>query len=413
MANKQLIGPFNQIVHLTELPLKGALNDKQLQIKENAGILIEGIHIVALDNYQNLLSRIDSHTKLITVTGNQILLPAFVDAHTHLCYGGNRARDYAMRNAGKTYLEIAKAGGGIWDTVTQTRRESSQQLEASILKRANNLLQQGITTIEIKSGYGLSIEGELAMLEAIQAAASKITQDIVSTCLAAHIKPKDFDGDHSAYLQHILENLLPIVKKNGLASRVDAFIEEEAFSEAISLPYLIAAKEMGFAITVHADQFSTGGSKVAIAAGAISADHLEASTEKEIAMLANSDTIAIALPGASIGLGCNFTPARALLDAGACVAIASDFNPGSAPMGHLLTQASILGSFQKLSNAEVLAGITYRAAAALQLHDRGRLAVGEIADMVSFPTDNYQNIFYKQGQLAPNMVWKEGQLHQF
>ena len=165
---------------------------------------------------------------------------------------------------------------------------------------------------------------------------------------------------------------------------------------------------MGFDITVHADQFSTGGSEIAVKHNAVSADHLEASTSREIQLLAKSNTIAMALPGASIGLGCGFTPARSLLDAGACLAIASDHNPGSAPMGHLLAQASILGSYEKLTNAEVLSGITFRAAAALHLNDRGSLATGKKADFVVFPTENYQEITYHQGQLPPASVWKNG-----
>ena len=167
---------------------------------------------------------------------------------------------------------------------------------------------------------------------------------------------------------------------------------------------------MGFDITVHADQFTPGGSKVAVDFKAISADHLEASTDNEIEILANSDTIAVALPGASIGLGCDFTPARKLLDAGAALAIASDHNPGSAPMGDLLTQASILGTFEKLTNAEVLSGITFRAAAALNLSDRGRLEEGLLADFAVFHSDNYQDILYNQGNLKPCMVWKNGNL---
>jgi imidazolonepropionase len=165
---------------------------------------------------------------------------------------------------------------------------------------------------------------------------------------------------------------------------------------------------MGFDITVHADQFSTSGSQVAVDFGAISADHLEASAKKEIELLAKSNVIATALPGASIGLGCDFTPARKLLDAGAALAIASDHNPGSAPMGNLLAQASILATFEKLSNAEVLAGLTFRAAAALNLKDRGILETGKLADFVVFPTKNYQEITYQQGQLKPSMVWKNG-----
>jgi imidazolonepropionase len=167
---------------------------------------------------------------------------------------------------------------------------------------------------------------------------------------------------------------------------------------------------MGFDITVHADQFSTGGSSVAVKYGAISADHLEVSGEKEIEMLAKSNTVATALPGASVGLGCNFAPARRLLDAGAALAIASDWNPGSAPMGNLLIQAAVLGTFEKLTNAEVLAGTTFRAAAALGLSDRGKIETGLMADLVAFPTHNYQEILYQQGMLLPSLVWKKGQL---
>jgi imidazolonepropionase len=208
----------------------------------------------------------------------------------------------------------------------------------------------------------------------------------------------------------ISEELFPILKSEKLTNRIDAFIEESAFSAKDIKLYFTNAQSMNFDITVHADQFTPIGSKVAVENNAISADHLEASTEKEIALLAKSDTIAVALPGASIGLGCDFTPARKLLDAGASLAIASDHNPGSAPMGDLLTQASILGTFEKLTNAEVLAGITFRAAAALKLDDRGKLETGLLADLAVFHSDNYQDILYNQGNLKPCMVWKNGEL---
>ena len=173
------------------------------------------------------------------------------------------------------------------------------------------------------------------MLRAIEAARTEVLPDLVATCLAAHMKPRDFDGSEAAYLEHIAAELLPAVRSGNLAERVDAFVETGAFSPETILPYLQKAKALGFAITVHADQFSTGGSATAIRCGAVSADHLEASGPAEVRALAQSEVIAVALPGASLGLGCGYTPARALLDAGACLAIASDFNPGSAPMGDL------------------------------------------------------------------------------
>jgi imidazolonepropionase len=315
-----------------------------------------------------------------------------------------------MRNSGKTYLEIAKAGGGIWDTVTQTRKASKEELIKRTTKLANRHLKNGVTTIEVKSGYGLSVAEELKMLRAIKETNADVSTDLISTCLAAHMLPKDYNGNHEEYLAEISENLFPILKEEGLTNRIDAFVEESAFSAAQIAPYFQKAKEMDFDITVHADQFSTSGSQVAIDFEAISADHLEASTQKEVDLLVKSSVIATALPGASIGLGCDFTPARKILDAGGALAIASDHNPGSAPMGDLLTQAAILGTFEKLSNAEVLAGITFRAAAALNLKDRGQLAEGYNADFIGFHTNNYQEILYNQGNFKPCMVWKNGEL---
>ncbi|TMU54552.1 imidazolonepropionase [Flagellimonas algicola] len=404
MDKPLLIGPFSQLLPMTNLPLKGSLKDVDLPIIENGGILVSEGKIKKIGVYEDLKSPdVDVHH----IEGQYVCLPGFVDSHTHICFGGSRARDYALRNAGASYLEIAKAGGGIWDTVTQTRKASQKQLEVGIMDRSMIHLQNGTTTIEVKSGYGLSVDEELKMLRAIKNANAKTSADLVATCLAAHMKPKDWNGD-VAYLDEIIAKLFPAIKAENLSQRVDAFIEESAFSPAEIETYFEKAKEMGFDITVHADQFTTGGSEVAIKFGAISADHLEASTEKEVQLLAKSNVIATALPGASLGLGCAYTPAREILDAGGALAIASDHNPGSAPMGDLLTQASILGTFEKLSNAEVLAGITFRAAAALNLSDRGTLELGNLADFVVFPTDNYQEITYHQGQLKPSAVWKNG-----
>ena len=166
---------------------------------------------------------------------------------------------------------------------------------------------------------------------------------------------------------------------------------------------------MGFDLVVHADQFTTGGSRIAVETGALSADHLEASTDIEIKQLAASDTVAVVLPGASLGLGIGFAPARKLLDAGASMAIASDWNPGSAPMGDLLTQAAILGAFEKLSTAETFAALTFRAAKALNLNDRGTIEPGKLADMQAFPCADYREILYHQGKLKPAKVWKRGE----
>lgn len=394
---------------MSGLPLRGALMDKQLPVLEHAGIVIADGRILEIGRFSELHGRArGSNTDIQLLDGEFTALPGFVDAHTHICHGGSRAADYALRNSGKTYLEIAAAGGGIWDTVGRTRESSMEELVTGIVKRATQHLAEGVTTIEVKSGYGLSIEEEMKMLHAIRDAGRQLDADLVPTCLAAHMVPRDFSGSASDYLRLLSTQLLPRIKKEGLCQRVDAFVETSAFSPGDIAPYFTEAKRLGFDITVHADQFTAGGSGVAIDFDAISADHLEASTGVEIDKLAKSRVIATALPGASIGLGCNFAPARALLDAGACLAIASDWNPGSAPMGQLLTQAAILGAFGKLTNAEVLAGITVRAAAALRLPDRGSLEAGKLADLTVFPTGDYREVLYRQGSLRPESIWKDG-----
>ncbi len=411
MTQLTLIGPLSQVIPMTGIPIKGAVRDSQLRIIENAGILFADGLIKTIDSYKKLEAEVrDLNVKLIRLEGNHVCLPGFVDSHTHICYGGSRARDYAMRNAGKTYLEIAEEGGGIWDTVQQTRKATKKELIKGIIKRAKQHLKNGVTTIEVKSGYGLSVKEELKMLQAIKEADEQFPLDFVSTCLAAHMLPRDFKGSSSEYLLEISEQLFPILKKEKLSNRVDAFIEKGAFNKSEIAPYLSKAIGMGFDITIHADQFSVGGSEVAVKFNAVSADHLEASTSHEIELLAKSDVIATALPGASLGLGCNFTPARKILDAGGALAIASDHNPGSAPMGDLLTQSAILGTMQKLTNAEVLAGITFRAAAALKLPDRGKLEAGYLSDFNLFHTANFNEILYNQGAFKPCMVYKNGKL---
>lgn len=403
------IGPISQLLTMSNLPLKGALTDDQLEVIENAAIIFSSHEIIAVGEYEDLKEKFKNQNIDWTILKKkQVCLPGFIDSHTHICFGGSRANDFAMRNSGKTYLDIAKAGGGIWDTVTKTRKATGEELANLTIERANYLLSQGITTAEVKSGYGLNIDEELKMLRAIKKA-NKLTEiQLISTCLAAHMKPKDIKGNEREYLDIIRDSLFPILKSENLTTRIDAFVEQSAFSIEHIKPYFEAAKNDGFDLTVHADQFTVGGSQVAAEFGAVSADHLEASTEKEIELLAQSDTVATVLPGASIGLGCGFAPARKLLDVGACVSIASDWNPGSAPQGNLIAQSSILATFEKLTNAEVLAGITFRAAHALRMEQLGKIEVGFQADFVFFPTNNYQEITYQQGRMTPNIVYVKG-----
>lgn len=404
----KLVGPFTQLLTMDDIPWKGAVHDAQLNMIDHAGLLIEGDWIKDVGDFDQLCSIWGNQATVIRIASDCVALPGFVDCHTHICYAGDRANDFALRNAGSSYIAIAEAGGGIWSTVSQTRICEEELLVQLTMQRAAFLLQQGITTIEVKSGYGLTVQEELKLLRSIKKANERAEADLIPTCLAAHMVPKDYTGTANDYLDLMVRELLPVLKEQQLANRVDAFIERTAFDAEIIRPYLQHAKDLGFDLTIHADQFSTSGSQVAVEFGALSADHLESSTPTEIALLASSNTVAVALPAASIGLGCSFAPARSLLDAGACLAIASDWNPGSAPMGQLLSSASLLATMEKLSNAEVLSALTFRAAYALNLHDRGKLVSGMRADFIVFETNNYQQITYCQGRMQPAAVWKNG-----
>ena len=405
----RLIGPFTQLLPLGQLPAKGPISDDQLVVIEQGGLVVEGERIVAVGVFADLQKRF-SAAQIERIMEPMVAMPGLIDAHTHICFGGSRAMDFAARNGGKTYLEIAAAGGGIWSTVQHTRAASQQELCQLTTDRLDTLLRRGVTTVEVKSGYGLSVEQELKQLRAIRQAAQEHQCDVVATCLAAHMKPRDFEGTAEEYLQHILQELVPVVKAEGLAQRFDIFIEQSAFTAEQAAPYLQAVKALGFELTVHGDQFTVGGSAVAAECGALSVDHLEVSGPAEAEMLAQTDTIPVVLPGATMGLGCDWGKARLMLDAGCALAIASDWNPGSAPHGNLIAQAGLLAAFESLSTAEVFAGMTERAARALGLNDRGVLEADKLADVIAFSTKDYREVLYQQGNLLPARVWKKGVL---
>jgi imidazolonepropionase len=399
----KLIGPFAQIVTMRNMSLKGALSDDQLEIISHGGVLVSDGKILDVGKYTELEAKFPTSEKEV-ITESMVLLPGFVDAHTHICFAGDRANDYAMRISGKSYQEIAMNGGGINSTVTQTRNASEQELTELLLHRCDMHLKNGITSCEVKSGYGLSVEGELKMLRTIQKANQLHPVSLISTCLAAHTKPSEF-STKKEYINFAVNEILPQVKLQNLSDRVDIFVDTIAFNEPEARIYLDAAKKLGFEITVHADQFSSLGSRLAVEYRARSADHLEASSYVEIGLLAKSDVVGVLLPGAAMGLGMPYPKGRMMLDSGMSIAIASDWNPGSAPMGDLLTQAAVFGACEKFSTAETFASLTYRAANALRLTDRGTITEGNLAHLIAFPCLNYQEILYYQGSLKPTIVW--------
>lgn len=403
-ASTTLFGPFKQILTMADIPSSGPLKDEKLEIINDGGIRVTGGTIVEIGPYHTIKKENDL---LHTVTAPSIALPGYIDAHTHICWAGTRAKDYALRLDGFTYQQIATRGGGILDTVRKTRAAIKEDLVKSMLARLSLLLKRGVTTCEVKSGYGLSWEDEIKILESIAEASQLQAVDLVPTCLAAHVRPPEFESNTS-YLNSIVSDLLPLIRKRKLSNRVDIFVEQGAFTVEEGRDYLLKAKKLGFTLCVHADQFSCGGSALAAETGAISADHLEVTGLEELRLLKRAGTIPIVLPGACIGLGIPFPPVRKFLEENLPLVIASDWNPGSAPNGDLVMQAAILGAAEKLTMAETLRAITSNAARALHLHDRGILKEGMRADFLIYSTESYQEILYYQGAMLPSEIIIEG-----
>ena len=391
---------------MVNLPERGAISDNSLEIIDDGGVVIEDGKIIEVGDF---LSLSKNNLDVREITYPCVLLPGFIDSHTHVCHYGNRSDEYAKRNSGISYQQILEEGGGIHNTMNSTSNSTDEQLTDDTLNRLKRHFQEGVLTCEVKSGYAPNLEDEVRMLRIINEIDSSNDIDLIPTCLAAHVTPKIYESSKK-YLDSIVNELLPIIKEENLSNRVDIFIEEKAFSITEASNFLEKIKN-DFYITAHANQFTSGGLKVGVDNGAVSVDHLEVITDQEIDYLSKSDTTGVVLPGCSLGLGIPFAPARKLLDYNCKVSIASDWNPGSAPMGDLLMQASLLGSTEKLSNAEVLAGITCRAANALSLEDRGSLENGKIADMIGFKTNDFRDILYNQGKLKPSFICKRGKIY--
>ena len=403
---KRLIGPFSQIITMSNLPLKGAITDEKLEIIENGGVIIDGDKILEVGKFSDLDKK---EKNIFEIDFQSVLVPGFIDCHTHICHYGSRSEEYSKRNAGMSYQQILSEGGGIHNTMTATENASDEELERVTISRLDRHFNEGVLTCEIKSGYGPDLDQEVRLLNIINKINKNHAMGIIPTCLAAHVTPKIYNSS-SEYLNKIIEELIPVLEKKKLTNRIDIFIEEKAFSVSESLDYLSQLKNK-FDITVHANQFSSGGVKVGVDCGAKSVDHLEVIDDNEIRYLSNSNTSAVVLPGCSLGLGIPFAPARKLLDNNCKLSIATDWNPGSAPMGDLLQQSSLLGSIEKLSSAEVFSAITYRSADALGLNDRGKIEKEKLADFIGFKTDNYRDILYNQGKLKPSFICKRGEIY--
>ncbi len=326
--------------------------------------------------------------------------PALIDCHTHLVFGGQRAEEYERRLRGVSYEEIAAEGGGILSTVTATRAASDEQLYADALDRLQALAREGVATVEIKSGYGLNLDSELKMLRVARRLGEHSGLNIRTTLLAAHTVPPEFEGDADAYMDHIVEEILPAVAAKGLADAVDAYCESIAFDARQVEKLFASAKALGLRVKLHADQLSDGGGAELVARfGGLSADHLEYTSADGVRAMAESGTAAVLLPGAYLTLNEKQPPpVSELRDNGVPIAIATDCNPGTSPLCSIHFAMGLGSRLFGMTPEECLAGVTREAARALGLgHDRGTLEIGKRADIAVWDLDHPRELTYWLG----------------
>jgi imidazolonepropionase len=376
---------------------------RDLGVIPDAAVVLEGGRIAWLGPTAEL-PPLPAGAEVLDVTGKAVL-PGLVDSHTHLIFAGSRADEWEQRLRGRTYQEISAAGGGIQTTVRQVRRASREELKALARPRLRRLLEHGVTTVEVKSGYGLTPADERKCLEAVADLNAEGPLELVPTFLGAHAVPAEYRDDRAGYLRLLCDEMLPEVARCGLAEFCDVFCEAGVFSVEESERVLARARGLGLGLRLHADELTPlGGAELAARLGAASADHLLRVSPAGIDALAASDTVATLLPGTAFFLGVGYAPARRLIERGATVALASDCNPGTCPTENMPLVGAMACARMGLLPAEALNALTLNAAAALGRGDRlGSLAVGKQADFVVLSGPDYRDLFYHFGV---NHVWR-------
>jgi imidazolonepropionase len=341
--------------------------------------------------------------------GGRAVTPALIDPHTHAVWAGDRLADFDARTSGNSYEDILRAGGGIRSSIRATSAATQQELVHLAEPRIASLLHSGAATIEIKSGYGFEPSAELKMLHAINELRTSTPARILSTLLI-HLPPAN-SYDRAAYVKSICNDLIPEVAKKSLATALDVFIEQEAWHPDDAATMLLCAQSHGLAIKVHSEQFQRiGGLELALRLGALSVDHLEACEPRQLKLFAESNTIATILPGVTLHLGIPAAPGRNLIDAGAALAVGTDLNPGSSPLFSIATALALAIRLNGLTAAEALVAGTVNAAAALGLHDAGRLEVGQRADFLVLESKDWLDLVYALGANPVKQVWIAGKL---
>ena len=345
----------------------------------------------------------------IDAQGN-LVTPGLVDAHTHLIFGGWRQNELGLKLHGKTYLEIQNAGGGIQSTTNATRRSTEEELTEKAARALDEMMGFGVTTCEAKSGYGLATEHELKSLRVIQKLNERHAMDIVATFMGAHLVPAEYKADREAYIRLVCEEMMPLVKEQGIAKFCDVFCEADTFTVEESRQVLEAGLKYGLRPKIHADEIEAiGGSVLAGELGAISAEHLIVCPPEGIESMARGGVVACLLPATSFYLGAAFAPARDMIDAGVPVAMASDFNPGSCPCLNLQFVINLGCLKYRLTPEEVLTAVTLNAASAIGLADRvGSVELGKLGDMVIWDAPDLDYICYRMGSNLARTVIKKG-----
>jgi len=344
--------------------------------------------------------------------GGCLVVPGLIDCHTHLAFAEFRDKEFEKKILGESYLDIAQAGGGILSTVNSTRKASAQKLIEHCLKYTAEMVELGITTIECKSGYGLSLNDELKILSVYSELNKAEQLDIVSTFMGAHTVPTEYKNNRSEYIKLICEEMLPMISEHGLASFCDVFVEDSAFTANEAKTIFKTSKKFGLLAKLHADQLTpSGGAELAASVGAVSADHLEYISKKGIEQMARKAVVAVMLPLASLYTHQPACNARKLIDGGVDVAVATDFNPGSAPSYHLPLAMMLSCNMNRMTPAEVLKGATINAAKALGLEkDRGSIEAGKLADFAFIDASDVNDWMYHFVPNACLATIKRGEL---
>jgi imidazolonepropionase len=409
-----LIHSARQLLTLPGGPQRGSALGTLGLIEDGAVAMHEG-KIIATGTTASLREQFEPF-ETIDATG-KVVIPGFVDPHTHAIWVGDRAHEFEMRIAGATYMDIMRAGGGIMATVRETRVASVQQLVDDTRPRLRRMLEHGTTTVEVKTGYGLDTAAELRQWQALARLQSEGPWDIVPTFLGAHAVPAEYAGRDDAYVDVVVNEMLPAVREYPAAPQgplfCDVFCDDGAFTVAQARRILEAARVMGFGVKIHADEFAgVGATALAVALGAVSADHVVRTPAEDMLALGRSSTVAVSLPCTPFGLGqSEYTPARALLDANGILALATDCNPGTAWCESMQFVMALACRYLHLTPAQALAAATINAAYAIGVGDRvGSVEVGKQADVLVLDVPDYRHVGYRFGTNVVQTVVKAGRI---